>query len=75
MNGFHVPNETVNQNDANLTGGKGTMQVIRKSGSASTSADDHEELFQAVEEVKPCRWCSCILPATGSDELLSLNES
>ena len=37
----------MNQNDAILTRGKGTAQVVRKSESASTSADDGEELFQA----------------------------
>ena len=37
----------MNQNDAILTGGKDTAQVVRKSESASTSsADDSEELFQ-----------------------------
>ena len=34
----------MNQNNK---GGKGTAQVVRKSESASTSADDCDELFQA----------------------------
>ena len=50
MNDFRVllsPEFPVNQNDATLTGGKGTAQVVRESESASTSADDGAELFQA----------------------------
>ena len=50
MKDFRVllsPEFPMNQNDANLTGGKDTAQVVRKSESASTSADDGEELFQA----------------------------
>ena len=77
MNGFHVlllPEFPVNQNDAILTRGKGTAQVVRKSESASTSADDGEELFQAGT-VKPWWWCSCILPASGWDELSSPSAS
>ena len=51
----------VNQNDVILAGGKGTTQVVRNPESASTSADDREDLFQAGEGVKPCRRCSYIL--------------
>ena len=78
VNGFHVlllPEFPVNQNDAIVARSKGTTQVIRKSASASTSTDDLEEVFQAGDGVKPCRQCSCISPATGGDELSSLNES
>ena len=50
VNDFRVllsPEFPVNQNDATLTGDKGTAQVVRESESASTSADDGAELFQA----------------------------
>ena len=39
------------------------------------SADDQDDLFQAGEGVKPCRQCSCILQATGGDELSSFSIS
>ena len=65
----------MNQNDAILAGGKGTTQVVRDPESASTGADDHENFFQAGEGVKPCGLCSCILRATGGDELSSFSIS
>ena len=71
----------MNQNDATLTGDKGTAQVVRESESASTSADDGAELFQAgrgeawsssrQDAVKPWQWCSCLLAASGGGELSS----
>ena len=78
MNGFRVllsPEFPANQNDAILAGGEGTTQVVRESVSASTSADDDEDLLQAGEGVKPCRRCSCILRATDGDELSSFSVS
>ena len=65
----------MNQNDAILAGGAGTTQVVRNPESSSPSADDHENLFQAGEGVKPCRRCSCILRPTGGDELSSFSIS
>ena len=65
----------VSQNDAILAGGKGTTQVVRNPESDSTSAVDHEDLFQAGEGVKPFWVCSFILRATGGDVLLSFSMS
>ena len=78
MNGFRVllsPEFPVNQNDAILAGGTGTTQVVRNPESSSPSADDQEDFFQAGEGVEPCRRCSCVLRATGGDELSSFSIS
>ncbi|KAG5215320.1 hypothetical protein JEQ12_000896 [Ovis aries] len=52
----------VNQNDATLTRGKGTAQVVRESESASTSADDSAELFQAPGTAYECHQYAGIIP-------------
>ena len=38
-----------------LMGGEGKTQVVRNSESAFTTADDHNELFQAQDKVEPLK--------------------
>ena len=73
MKDFRVllsPDFPMNQNDANLTGGKDTAQVVR-SQSQRPPALTTVKSSSRQETVKPWRWCSCILPASGGDELSS----